>query len=296
MNFRRSSAREVARDITYAGSAATRGGRAMIRVMENATGRLRLIRRAKGYELEVADGRDFWEVMADRYGLSRKVIGGSLEIIPREGPLILIANHPYGILDGLMMGLILSGIRGDFRILANQVFKKADDLNRIILPVSFDETKEAMRQNLQTRQEALRYLAGGGAIGVFPGGTVSTSATPFSRPLDPGWRSFTAKMISRSDAAVVPMYFVGHNSRLFQLASHLHTTLRMGLLIKEFKKRVNKPVEVGIGAPIPQSRLEPYRKDARAMMDFLRAETYALSPLPMNAAGYGFEFEEKHRS
>ncbi|MEM8959393.1 MAG: lysophospholipid acyltransferase family protein [Pseudomonadota bacterium] len=296
MNFRRSSAREVARDITYAGSAATRGGRAMIRVMENATGRLRLIRRAKGYELEVADGRDFWEVMADRYGLSLKVIGGSLENIPREGPLILIANHPYGILDGLMMGLILSGIRGDFRILANQVFKKADDLNRIILPVSFDETKEAMRQNLQTRQEALRYLAGGGAIGVFPGGTVSTSATPFSKPLDPGWRSFTAKMISRSDAAVVPMYFVGHNSRLFQLASHLHTTLRMGLLIKEFKKRVNKPVEVVIGAPIPQSRLEPYRKDARAMMDFLRAETYALSPLPMNAAGYGFEFEEKHRS
>lgn len=296
MSIRRSSAREVARDITYAGSAATRGGRALIRVMENATGRLRLIRRAKGYELEVADGRDFWEVMAGRYGLSLKVIGGSLDSIPRDGPLILIANHPYGILDGLMMGLILSGIRGDFRILANQVFNKAEDLNRLILPVSFDETKEAMRQNLQTRQEALRYLAQGGAIGVFPGGTVSTSAKPFSRPLDPGWRSFTAKMIARSDATVVPMYFVGHNSRLFQLASHLHTTLRMGLLIKEFKKRVNKPVEVVIGAPIPQSQLEPYRKDPRAMMDFLRAETYALSPLPMNAAGYGFEFEEKHRS
>ncbi|MCR9086585.1 MAG: lysophospholipid acyltransferase family protein [Rhodobacteraceae bacterium] len=296
MSIRRSSAREVARDITYAGSAATRGGRALIRVMENATGRLRLIRRAKGYELEVADGRDFWEVMAGRYGLSLKVIGGSLDSIPRDGPLILIANHPYGILDGLMMGLILSGIRGDFRILANQVFNKAEDLNRLILPVSFDETKEAMRQNLQTRHEALRYLAQGGAIGVFPGGTVSTSAKPFSRPLDPGWRSFTAKMIARSDATVVPMYFVGHNSRLFQLASHLHTTLRMGLLIKEFKKRVNKPVEVVIGAPIPQSQLEPYRKDPRAMMDFLRAETYALSPLPMNAAGYGFEFEEKHRS
>ena len=295
MNFRRNSAREVARDITYASSAATRGGRAMIRVMENATGRLRLIRRAKGYELEVAEGRDFWEVMASRYGLSLKVVGGSLDNIPREGPLILIANHPYGILDGLMMGLILSGIRGDFRILANRVFRKAEDLNRIILPVSFDETKEAMRQNLHTRQEALRYLADGGAIGVFPGGTVSTSATPFSRPLDPGWRSFTAKMIARSDATVVPMYFLGHNSRLFQLASHLHTTLRMGLLIKEFKKRVNKPVEVVIGAPIPQSRLETYRKDPRAMMDFLRAETYALSPLPVNALGYGFEFEEKHR-
>ncbi|MEM1362747.1 MAG: lysophospholipid acyltransferase family protein [Pseudomonadota bacterium] len=288
--------RHVARDITYASSAATRSGRAMIRVMENATGRLRLIRRAKGYEREVERGRDFWEVMAERYGLTLKVTGGSLDNIPPKGPLVLIANHPYGILDGLMMGLILSRLRGDFRILANQVFRKAEDLNRIILPVSFDETKEAMRLNLQTRKKALGYLEQGGAIGVFPGGTVSTSATPFfSQPMDPGWRSFTAKMVARSDATVVPMFFVGHNSRLFQLASHLHSTLRMGLLIKEFKKRVNKPVEVVIGTPIPQAALEPLRTDPRAMMDFLRTETYNLSPVPVKSLGYGFEFEEKHR-
>ncbi|MEM8555833.1 MAG: 1-acyl-sn-glycerol-3-phosphate acyltransferase, partial [Pseudomonadota bacterium] len=195
--------RDVARDITYASSAETRGGRAMIRVMENATGRIRLIKKADGYEREVADGRDFWEVIAERYGLSLRVLAGSLDDIPQQGPLVLIANHPFGILDGLMMGLILRRVRGDFRILAHQVFRKAEDLNKIILPVSFDETREAVKQNIETRKEALRYLGDGGAIGVFPGGTVSTSSKPFSQPMDPGWRSFTARMVSKSEAAVV---------------------------------------------------------------------------------------------
>ena len=129
-----SGKREATRDISYAWSAQTRGGRAMIRLMENSTGRLRLIKRAAGYERDVAQGADFWQVMVQRYGLSLEVARGSLEDIPREGPLVLIANHPYGILDGLMMGYILSALRGDFRILANNVFKKAEELNRIVLP------------------------------------------------------------------------------------------------------------------------------------------------------------------
>ena len=287
--------RQVARDISYASSAQTRSGRALIRVMENATGRLRMIRRAEGYEREVANGRDFWQVMVERYGLSVDVIGGSMDNIPREGPLVLIANHPYGILDGLIMGHILSTFRGDFRILAHRVFRKAEDLNRIILPISFDETREAQALNIRTRRESLEYLAQGGAIGVFPGGTVSTSARPFSEPMDPGWRGFTAKMIARSRATVVPIFFEGHNSRLFQVVSRLHSTLRMGLLIKEFRARVDEPVRVVIGNEIPRGELDLRGKDTREMMDFLRRETYALSPKPLKSLDYGFEFEDKYR-
>ena len=287
--------RAAAREISYASSAASRGGRAMIRVMENATGRIGLIRKAEGYDAEVRQGRDFWEVMVERYGLELRVTGGSLSNIPAEGPVVMIANHPYGILDGLMMGHILSQARGDFRILAHRIFRKAEDIERIILPISFDETKEALALNIETRKTALRYLADGGAIGIFPGGTVSTAARPFGRPMDPGWRSFTARMIAKSDATVVPVFFDGHNSRLFQLMSHLHTTLRMGLLIKEFRARVNSPVEVVIGKPIPRAELQPYARDAKAMMDFLRETTYALSPRPLDARARGFEFEDRHR-
>ncbi len=290
------SRRHVVRDISYAHSAETKGGRMVIKLMENTTGRMRLIKRADGYEQDVAKGRDFWDVMVERYGLTLDVAGGALSNIPKDGPLILIANHPYGILDGLMMGHILSETRGDFRILAHRVFRKAEDLNRIILPISFDETKEAMRLNLETRKTALNYLGDGGAIGIFPGGTVSTALTPFDHPMDPGWRGFTARMVAKSNATVVPVFFDGHTSRLFQIASHLHNTLRMGLLIKEFKKRVDTPVRVVIGEPITRDVLDPLSKDTRKMMDFLRKATYELSPTPLKSYGYGYEFEERHRA
>ena len=260
---------DVAREISYASSARSRGGRAVIRALENATGRISLIKRARGYDREVESGRDFWEVMVDRYGLSLEVVGGSLANIPSKGPVVAIANHPYGILDGLMMGHILSRARGDFRILANRVFRRAKDLDRVILPISFDDTKEALQENIDTRKAALRYLSEGGAIGIFPGGTVSTAPRPFARAMDPSWRTFTAKMIARSNAQVVPIYFDGVNSRLFQIASHLHTTLRMALLIKEFRARIDEPVRVVIGQPINPAHIAVYRHHPKAMMDFL---------------------------
>jgi putative hemolysin len=288
--------REIAREISYAHSVKTRSGRTVVRLLENTTGRLRLIKRAKGYEDEVALGRDFWQVMVDRYGLSLDIVGGALSNIPSEGPVILIANHPYGILDGLMMGHILSQARGDFRILANSVFRKAEDLNRIVLPISFDETREGVQTNIATRKTALDYLGQGGAIGVFPGGTVSTAERPFGRPMDPMWRSFTARMIAKSNATVVPIYFDGHTSRLFQMASHLHSTLRLGLLIKEFKKRVDTPVRVVIGEPIERDVLDPIAKDSKQMMDFLRKATYELNPNPIKSFDLGYEFEDRHRA
>ena len=288
-----SSVRQIARDISYATAAATRSGRAVIRVMENTTGRLRLIRKARGYEEEVAAGADFWEVIVRRYGLRLEVIGGCLDNIPETGPLIVVANHPYGILDGLMMGHILSARRNrDFKILAHRVFRKSADLENVILPISFDETKEAAELNLRTRAEALAYVRAGGAMGIFPGGTVSTAAKPFARPLDPGWRTFTHRLIAKSGATVVPLYFDGANSRLFQLASHLHYTLRMGMLIREFKAKMKQPVRVVVGEPIPEAEIAARRPDAKEMMAFLRRSTYALSPRPVDPDALGHEFEQ----
>lgn len=287
--------RTATREISYAHSAETKAGRAVIRTVENLTGRLSLIRKAKGYEKEVAEGRDFWRVMVERYKLELDVTGGALSNIPKDGPVIVISNHPYGILDGLMLGHIMSEARGDFRILAHEVFKRAEELDRIILPVSFDETKDAVRLNLNTRKTALDFLKDGGAIGVFPGGTVSTALRPFGAPLDPGWRTFTAKLIARSGAAVVPIFFEGHNSRFFQVASHVHVTLRMALLVNEFRKRVGNKVRVVVGDPVSRQDIEKRSGDPRALMDFLRAETYALSPTPVDCSNLGFEFTDVHR-
>lgn len=285
----------IVRDISYADAAPPGPGRALIRAMENATGRRGLIRRAQGYSEELRSGGDVWSVMMARYGLRLDVTHGALTDIPRTGPLVVVANHPFGILDGLAMGYLLSRIRGDFRILANDIFLRAPEIAQSILPVSFEETPAALATNLATRRMALAHLARGGAIGVFPGGTVSTAARPFGVPVDPVWRGFTARMIARSDAQVVPVFFEGHTSRLFQIASHLHATLRMGLLIREFGSRTDRPVSLCIGKPIAPDRLAAHAGDAKELMDFLRKSTYELGPDRFARAGKGFEFEGRYR-
>ena len=275
------------REISYSFAARTRAAQLLIRTVENLTGRPRLLRLALGYEREVECGRDFWEVMQERYRIQMEFVGGGLENIPASGPVVLVANHPYGILDGLAMGRMLSAARGDFRIVAHVVFRKASELENVVLPIDFGESKAAVARNLETRRQALDYLADGGAIGIFPGGTVSTAAKPFSRARDPIWKTFTAKMIARSDAAVVPVYFDGANSRLFQIASHLNQTLRTALLISEFDSRVGDPLRVTVGRPLPPEEIRGRARDSRALMEYLRRETYGLSPDSRKNFSYG---------
>ena len=283
--------KEVARDISYSSSAKSKAGRAVIRSIENITGRISLIKKAKDYENEVAAGRDFWEVILEKYNIRLNILGGSLENIPKKGPVVVVANHPYGILDGLMLGYILSTTRTDFRILAHRVFKKAKDLDKVILPINFDETRDGMAQNIETRKKAISYLSTGGCVGIFPGGTVSTSVKPFGKAMDPSWRKFTARLIAKSKAKVVPIYFEGSNSRLFQIASHLHYNLRMALLIKEFRRRTNDKVSVVVGEAFADHRINEYKKSAEELMNFLRTETYKLSPEKTKGFDKGFDFD-----
>ena len=282
-------------EISYAWSAENRAQRMLIKSIENLTGRPRLIRMAMHYEREVAEGRDFWEVMQNRYRLTLDMPEGALDNLPQEGPAVCIANHPFGILDGLAMGRLLSMRRTnkDFKILANSVFRKASELDEHILPVSFDDTKEAVQMNLQTRREALDFLGNGGAIAIFPGGCVSTAATPMGKVIDPRWKTFTAKLVSRTDAAVVPIFFEGTNSRLFQIVSHVSQTLRLALLISEFGSRVGGSVGIQIGTPIARDEIMARRSDPLALMDYLRETVYGLSPVPLDDLSYGWNGEEK---
>lgn len=285
----------IAAQISYAPSARSPAGRLLIRTVENLTGRMALVRRARGYDAGLVPAGDLWREMMRRYGLHLELLGGSFDDVPTVGPMVMIANHPYGILDGLVMGHILSALRGDFRLMAHAVLGNAPDLRQVVLPVDFSETTTARRANIAMRGQAVAYLAGGGALGVFPGGTVSTAARPFEQPMDPVWRSFTARLISRTGATVVPVWFEGANSRLFQLASHLHLNLRHALLLREFRARVDRPVRLVIGTPIPATRLAAFRGDSKAMMDFLRRSTYELAPRGLDAGRYGHEFEAHHK-
>ena len=172
-----------------------------------------------------------------------------------------------------MISYLTSRIRPSFKVLTNSLLYRAPEIRPFLLPIDFGETKEALETNLKSRKEALRELSDGGAIVVFPGGTVSTASPAFGKAIDPDWKPFTSKLISSSKATVVPMFFEGQNSRLFQLASHVSQTLQYSLLFKG-ASRIGSDIAVRIGDPITTTR--SHLTDRREARDHLRSLTYAL--------------------
>ena len=148
------------------------------------------------------------------YGFTINILQGELGDITIDQPLIVLASHPHGILDGLVMGSVRAQSGVNFKTIANDIFNEALEISDNILPISFKNTREAISLNLITRKNALTHLSHGGAIGIFPGGTVSTSSKLFAQSADPEWRSFTAKMIFKSNAMVVPIFFDDNTSRI----------------------------------------------------------------------------------
>ncbi|MEL6674197.1 MAG: lysophospholipid acyltransferase family protein [Bacteroidota bacterium] len=201
-----------------------------------------------------------------------------LEKIPDDGPLVFIANHPFGVLDGLILGYLTGLVRQEYVFLVNEVLVRQDPrLKQFLLPITFQETKAAMRINIQTRQEAVKRLLSGEALVIFPAGGVATAEKGWGPAVDLEWKRFTAKVIQQSKATVVPIYFHGQNSRIFQLVSQWSPTLRLGLLVHELRNKIGKTFRIEIGDPITYESLAEI-KDRQALIDHLRDQTFALKP------------------
>ena len=159
----------------------------------------------------------------------------------------------------------------------NNELLKVPEVRPFSLPVDFEETKQALKTNMQTRKEALRLLAEGTTIIVFPGGGVATATKPFGRAEELPWKTFTAKMIRSSKATVLPIHFDGQNSWLFHLVSRFSLTLRLSLLVREFRRIVGKAITARAGAPIPFETLSGF-KDQKQIMDFLQTKVLEMRP------------------
>lgn len=266
------------RDISYASAARTSAGKAVVRVIENLTGRIALLMRVYGFEKDVASGEPIWDVMVRRFRIDVDVAPADFERIPAVGPAVVLANHPFGVLDALAMGVTLHRRRPDFKILANAIFYAAPELRPYILPVDFSETRDAVRTNLRMRADAIAHLKSGGCVAVFPAGAVSTSLRPFGPAYDPDWKPFAARLMRESGAPAIPVLFEGSNTRLFHAAGHLHPTLRTALYMREFNRRVGGSVRLRVGEPRTLDDLRALGADAPAeAMARMRADAYLLS-------------------
>ncbi|MCG8356378.1 MAG: lysophospholipid acyltransferase family protein [Kiloniellales bacterium] len=261
--------------------------RLAIHSIEKVTGQPRLARLYREYRLQGGPEASFWEAAVRRLRLSVRYDETRFRAIPKEGPLVVVANHPYGVLDGIVISYLTSKVRREFKVLAHSVLYRAPEIRPFLLPIDFTETKQAVRQNLESRRLALEQLAEGGAVIVFPAGAVSTAERWFSRAVDSEWKPFTAKLIAQSQATVLPIFFEGQNSRLFQIASHINGALREALILKEVARRIGSEVRLQIGDPIPYGQID-HIKDRQSLVDYLRAITYGLNPAGETVGDDGF--------
>lgn len=252
--------------------------RSFIRSIELMTGQKKIYDLYKQYHADIArQDNFFFDEAVHRLDLNINYNTQTLDNIPKTGPLVIVANHPYGVLDGIVMNHLVHKIRkNDFKVLTNTALFKMKEANPTLLPIDFDMTAEAMQTNLDTRKQARDILKNGGCIAVFPAGGVSSIPTWKDKVAqDTEWQSFIGSLIHGSKATVVPLFFEGQNSRLFQVCSLFSLTIRLSLYIKELADRIGSRVGVKIGAPIPYSELE-HLKDKTDLMHHLRTQTYKL--------------------
>ena len=263
-------------DFSYAAPDDPRLKRFVIRLIERMTGQPYLKWLYDDHRDHPIEGETFWEAAVRRLELNVVYDEARLRALPKHGSVVVVSNHPFGVLDGIVLCYLISRVRPDFRVLINSVLYRAEEIRPFLLPIDFAETDEAVKTNLKSRAEAKNHLMKGGCLVVFPAGGVSTTPKFWDRrAVDAQWKTFTARLISQSKAPVVPVYFAGQNSRLFQLVSHISMTLRLSLLFKEVHDRIGSEVHVRIGDVMPYDRLRRFT-DRYQFMDYLKRSTYAL--------------------
>jgi len=267
----------AAPDLSYAAYFHDPLKRALVRAVERATGQPKLRRLYERYRAGELGEAGFFEAAIRLLELDVRFDPARLAAMPAEGPLVIVANHPFGVLDGLVIGWLVSQRRDDFRVLTNSVLDAVPEAKPWLLPVDFAGTREAASANIAMRRAALAHVKAGGCVIVFPAGGVSTTPGPFD-PLavDDDWKPFTAKLITQGRAAVTPVFFEGQNSRLFQIASHLSIELRLALVFREVRRRMGTVLTLGIGETLSPEMLDAAGR-RRGLMDYLRERTYGLA-------------------
>ena len=250
--------------------------RLTIRAVEILSGQPRLQRLYDAFMRSRGKDDNFWLAATDHLGLTVSYEPGRLAGIPREGPLIIIANHPYGVLDGLAMGHLASLARPDFKLLAHAVLGRAEPLRPYLIPIEFDGASSAVRTNVQSKRAAVAHLKEGGTIVIFPAGRVSTADNLFRPATDAPWKLFAAKLIHCSGATVLPVYFEGQNGFLFHLVSKFSEALREALLMREVVRHIGTEIRAHIGRPIPPEELARFTS-RQQMLDHLRKTVYGLA-------------------
>ena len=208
--------------------------------------------------------------------ISLRVDAADQARIPSSGPVVVVANHPYGVLDGALLTVLLTRVRPDVKVLANFLLADVPELERHCIFVDPFQTDRSVDSNRRALREALAWVRQGGMLAIFPAGEVSTWQMPVAQIIDPSWNDAAVRLIRHTGANALPVYFCGHNSVGFQLLGMIHPRLRRAFLLQEFLQQEGKSVEVRVGSPVPAETIQSIEDD-REGTEYLRWRTYLLA-------------------
>ncbi|OIQ75389.1 hypothetical protein GALL_429470 [mine drainage metagenome] len=248
-----------------------------IRAIEWLTGKITLLHLIRKFEaMGPARGQEFWQRTLTLMGIDLQTPADQIANIPATGPVVVVANHPHGLVDGLVMAKLVGNVREDFKILTRSLLTGIEEIAYHMVPVPFPHEEGALEKGLEMRRIAMEHLQNGGVVILFPSGSVATSETWFGPAIEQEWNPFTAKMILRSNAVIVPIHFPGQNSRWYQIANKISPIIRQGLLLHEVAFALNKPQAPIVGAPIGREEIAKWASNPRGFMAWLRETTLAL--------------------
>ena len=215
---------------------------ALIRGIEKISGQPRIRKLYFDYVEEDQPFDNFWSDALDRLNISVDLERDFGAAIPRSGPTLVVANHPYGVIDGLVLCALTAKVRSDYKIITHRVLRQAPATMDKILPIDFDETEAALATNIQTRQDAAAYLRQGGAVIIFPAGAISLAPNLIGDAYDKEWKTYAAKLATQPGTVTLPFLFDGQNSVLFQAARKISLTLAYSLMFREMIKLMGTSV------------------------------------------------------
>ena len=265
------------RKLSYANTFTNPVQRNTIKTLELLTGKLRLLRKVRQFEkMGIPVGQPFWKQALDLLGINLITKQSEIAKIPNKGSLVITANHPHGLVDGMVLAELIGKVRTDYKILTRSLLTGVKQIDQFMIPVPFDHEENALKKSLEMRKTAMDHLEKGGVIVIFPSGKVASSEPMFGNVVEGEWNPFTAKLIQKSGANVLPIFFPGANSRIYQMANQISATLRQGLLIYEVVHAMNKPQKPLVGSLIKQDKIASWKSDPRGFMRWLREQTLEL--------------------
>lgn len=200
---------------------------------------------------------------------------GDLARIPASGPVLVVANHPFGGLEGIALAALLRRVRPDVKLMANYLLQAVPEMRQHLIAVDPFGRADSAKRNIGPLKEAVRWMRSGGLLGIFPAGEVSSLDLRKRAVTDPAWNQAAARMARMAKASVLPVYFHGDNGPLFNLLGLLHPRMRTVLLPRQLLNKQNTSLKVAIGSAIPFSRLDKFENEEQ-LTRYLRLRTYIL--------------------